>query len=310
MYIDTRSRKCPRVTLLMPVFDSSGFVAVAINAALAQTYGHIEIVVAPDDGETYLDLRRTFTSPQLRIIPPGAEKRTGPGPTRNRALDAASGEYLAMLDADDWIPPTYVEALMQVALQDGAAIAPTRYTRWDLAQAVRTPPVPSAQLSLTGFAQLLASMHPLIHRSLETGYDSGFAEDVVHDGIAIAKLGTVRVVESSAYFIRLREGSECNRGSEAERAIQAAYGQRIHQILNRPTELGMQALRREDREEFADLFRFRAYVSTEFSASSASCYNSWVAGREAALWDKFMSLKAQEGGMPLSRRDADTRQSA
>ncbi|HJV85393.1 MAG TPA: glycosyltransferase family 2 protein [Noviherbaspirillum sp.] len=281
------------MTLLIPVFESATYVGDAINAALSQTYGHIEIIIAPDDGDTYSQLRERFTTPQLRIIPPGVTRKTGAGPTRNRAINASTGEYFAMLDADDLIPPTYIEDLMKVALIEGAAIAPTRYTRWDVSEVVRVLPMHKAHLSLSGFAQLLASMHPLIHRSLETGYCAGFAEDVLHDGIAIARLGTIRVVDSVWYSGRVRTGSECNNGSNVEREIQAAYRYRIEQVLQRPTELGMQMLNREDRKDFVDLFRFRAFVSTAFSKSGAECYNTWVAGKEAALWDQFSIAKRQ-----------------
>jgi glycosyltransferase involved in cell wall biosynthesis len=292
MHIDTRTRKFPRVTLLIPVFDSAAYVAEAVTAALAQTYGHIEIIIAPDDGDTYRHLRNTFTSPQLRILPPGAKIKTGAGPTRNRAIDASSGEYFAMLDADDLIPPNYVEDLMRVAMVDGAAIAPTRYTRWDPNDVVRLPPVHKNHLSLSGFAQLAASMHPLVHRSLEPGFCGEFAEDVVRDGMVIAKLGTIRVVDSVSYCARLRKGSACNSGKNAEQKIQSAYKFRIEQILTRPTELGMQVLPWEDRKDFVNLFRFRAFVSAAFAKSSGNCYNAWIAGREADLWDEFTATKS------------------
>lgn len=288
-----KSRYCPRVTILIPVYDSAAFVADAISSSLAQTYGHVEIIVAPDDGDTYRHLRRTISSPQLRIIPPGTKPGSGAGPTRNRAIDASSGEYFAMLDADDLIPPNYIEELMKVAVVDGAAIAPTRYTRWDAADIVRVPPVHKGHLSLSGFAQLVASMHPLIHRSLETGYCSGFAEDVVHDGIAIARLGTVRVVDSVFYCCRLRDGSACNSGQDFEQEIQQTYRNRIDQILTRPTELGTHVLNWEARKDFANLFRFRAYVSEKFSNAKHDCYNAWVAGREAELWDEFTAIKEE-----------------
>jgi len=277
----------PRVSLLIPCYQSEGYVADAIRAALAQTYGHIEIIVAPDDGTTYQHLRATFKSPQIRIIQPGATAGTGAGATRNRALDASSGDYFAMLDSDDLIPKNYVEDLMKVAITDGAAIAPTRYIEWDSRRVIRTPPIHNRLLSLSGYGQLLASVHPLIHRSLEPGYVAGFAEDVVHDGTIIAKLGTVRVVRSASYELRIREGSACSSGPEEEARITAAYAERIRQILRQPTSIGVHGLSPLERNDFAELFRFRAMVSQEYAKSGAPGYNEWVAGCEASLWDDF-----------------------
>lgn len=292
MYANNKT-KYPRVTLLIPCFDARTYVGEAIQCALTQTYGHIEIIIAPDDGDTYQHLREKFKSPQLRIIPPGNNAQTGAGATRNRAIDASSGEYFAMLDADDRIPKNYIEELMRVAIVEGAALAPTRYVEWDGLELVRVPPIHNQLLSLSGFSQLLSSIHPLIHRSLEVGYCEGFAEDVIHDGTIIAKLGTIAVVNSVAYDLRLRSGSVCGSGADAELQIQKSYAQRIEQILMRPTEIGAQFLSHQDRQDFAELFRFRAMVSMEFSKNGASSYNEWVAGNEAALWDRFTSCQRQ-----------------
>lgn len=282
------SNKRPRVTILIPCFEASAYVGEAIQCALDQTYGHVEVVVSPDDGDTYIHLRETFKSPQLRIIAPSSTSGTGPGATRNRAIDASSGDYFTVLDADDLIPANYVEELMRVAMVEGAAVAPTRYVAWDSLDLVRAPPVPNKVLSLTGYSQLLSSIHPLVHRSLETGYPDGFAEDVVHDGTIIAKLGTITVVPSVAYSVRLRSGSACSSGADAELGIQRSYTKRIEQIRRSPTQLHLQSLSANDRRDFEELFRFRAMVSMLFSASGATCYNTWVAGNEARLWDQFM----------------------
>jgi glycosyltransferase involved in cell wall biosynthesis len=278
------------VSILIPCFHSQAYVGDAIRSALSQTYGHLEIIVAPDDGQTYTHLRETFKSPQILIIPPGPVPGSGAGATRNRAIDVASGDYITMLDSDDRIPTTYIADLMKVAMHEGAAIGTIRYLDWVTGRIVRTPPVHSRLLSLAGFGQLLASLHPLIHRSLEPGYVDGFAEDVLHDGIVIAKVGTIEVVQSAVYEARIRVGSISHDGAEAERKIQESYASLIGAILRRPTSIGVHCLSRVDREEFAQLFRFRAMASREFLQSGAASYDVWVAGREAGLWDQFTQM--------------------
>jgi len=284
------------VSILIPCYASQSYVSDAIHAALSQTYGHLEIIIAPDDGQTYTYLRDTFKTPQLRIIPPGPKRGTGAGATRNRAIDVASGEYLTMLDSDDVIAENYIADLMRVAMIEGAALGPIRYRDWESGNVIRVPPVFSHLLSLSGFGQLLASMHPLIHRSLEPGYVDGFAEDVIHDGHVIAKLGTIQVVKSAIYDARIRAGSTCNHGADGESAIQGMYQQRIEAILRSPTTLGLQSLSRTDRDDFAQLFRFRAMASRAYACSGYASYDQWVAGREAALWDQFMESGNADGG--------------
>ena len=284
--------KLPRVTLLVPCYQSSAYVDEAIGCALNQSYGHVETIVAPDDGKTYLELREKHSSPQLRIIAPGHISGTGAGAARNRALDASTGEFFAMLDADDLIGPNYIEDLMRVAVVEGAAIANTRYTAWDGHTVVRVPPLHKKTLSLSGLGQLAASVHPLVHRSLEVGYCGGFAEDVIHDGLILAKLQGISIVSTTEYTARIREGSLCNGDADdAEAKIQAAYHDRVDQILYRPTEIGAQVLSYHEREDFAELFRFRSFVSKLFSSSGGSCYNTWLAGKEASYWDEYNSSK-------------------
>ncbi|MYM34959.1 glycosyltransferase [Duganella sp. FT94W] len=289
----------PMVSILIPCYASQDYVGEAIQAALSQSYGHIEIIIAPDDGETYAYLRDMFKSPQLRIIPPGPKRGTGAGATRNRAIDVSTGEYLTMLDSDDVIPENYIADLMRVAMIEGAAVGPISYQDWESGNVIRVPPVFSPVLSLSGFGQLLASMHPLIHRSLEPGYVDGFAEDVIHDGHVIAKLGMIQVVKSAIYEARIRAGSTCNHGADREREIQAMYHQRIEAILRHPTSLGLQCLSRADRDDFARLFRFRAMASRAFARSGYASYDQWVAGCEAALWDQFMRTDIARGTLVI-----------
>lgn len=276
-----------RVTLLVPAYRAGAFAHEAVACALAQTYPQIEVIVAPDDGDAYRQLRERFDSPRLRILAPGATERTGAGAARNRAIDASTGDFFSALDADDLIPADYIERLMRVALVDGAAVAPLHYVDWRARRTLRVPPLPPDRITLDDFACSLASMHPLIHRSLECGYRAGFAEDVLHDGEIVVRLGSVRVVAEAPYRARVRSGSECHRGVDSEERIHAAYSQYAQDIERHPTRLGLQSLDGASRASFAALFRFRAMASAAFASSDALEYNAWVAGREAMLHARF-----------------------
>ena len=277
----------PRVTLLIPVYHAGAFAHEAVACAMAQTYPEIEVIVSPDDGDAYRHLRERFESPRLRILAPGAFERSGAGAARNRAIDASTGDFFTMLDADDLIPHDYIERLMPIALVDGAAVAPLHYVDWGARHTLRVPPLAGDRLTLDDFARSLGSMHPLIHRSLECGYRAGFAEDVLHDGEVIARLGAVRVVAGAPYRARVRYGSECHRSPGTEERIHAAYAQYAREIEHHPTRLGLHSLGRASRERFAALFRFRAMASAAFAHSAAPEYNAWVAGREALLHHTF-----------------------
>lgn len=92
--------KNPKVSIVIPVYRGSDFLAEAIDSALLQTYDNIEVVViddgSDDDGATqrvaklYGDKIRFFSKPN-----------GGVASALNRAIDEMSGDYFSWLSHDD-----------------------------------------------------------------------------------------------------------------------------------------------------------------------------------------------------------------
>jgi glycosyltransferase involved in cell wall biosynthesis len=89
----------PLVSILVPCYNASPYLAECLTSAIGQTYTNVEVIVV-DDGSTddSLALARTFESNRLRVI---AQANGGQAVALNTAIDAAQGEYLQFLDADD-----------------------------------------------------------------------------------------------------------------------------------------------------------------------------------------------------------------
>jgi glycosyltransferase involved in cell wall biosynthesis len=102
----------PLVTCVMTAFDDAAYVERAVASALAQTglpEGAVEIV-AVDDGSTdgTLEILESFGDP-VRVL---RQERRGPAVGMHRAIDAARGRFVSMLDADDeWLPHKLSRAL-------------------------------------------------------------------------------------------------------------------------------------------------------------------------------------------------------
>jgi len=92
-----------KVTVMMPVFNGSQFIAEAIETVRAQTFDDWELLVV-DDGSTdnTLEIVKTFADGRINIL---CQDHQGEGAARNTALRAAAGDYIAFLDADDWFLP-------------------------------------------------------------------------------------------------------------------------------------------------------------------------------------------------------------
>ncbi|MDD5559392.1 glycosyltransferase [Candidatus Methylomirabilis sp.] len=106
----------PRVTVLIPVYNRERYVATAIESILAQSFIDFELLLIDDastDGS--VEILRTYTTDsRVRLV--CNEQNLGIPRTRNRGIDLARGEYIAMLDSDDWAYPRRLEK--QVAFLD------------------------------------------------------------------------------------------------------------------------------------------------------------------------------------------------
>jgi glycosyltransferase involved in cell wall biosynthesis len=95
-------------SVVMPVWNKRPFLAQAMAGLLSQTWREFELI-AVDDGSTdgSLDLLRGFDDPRIRIF---TQPNAGPGPARNRGLEAARHDWIAFHDADDlWLPDHLAE---------------------------------------------------------------------------------------------------------------------------------------------------------------------------------------------------------
>lgn len=110
----------PRVSVVMPFFESARFIAEAIESVLAQRYDAWELLLV-DDGSTdgSAEIARAYAArhpDRIRCLEHPGRANRGPGAARNLGFRAARGELLAMLDADDVYLPNKLEE--QVALLD------------------------------------------------------------------------------------------------------------------------------------------------------------------------------------------------
>jgi succinoglycan biosynthesis protein ExoO len=96
----------PIVSVIMANHNGAAYLGEAIASVLAQTLDAIELIIA-DDASTddSLAIVRSLmaTDPRIRLV--AAQSNGGPARTRNRALDLARGDWIAIVDADDVIAP-------------------------------------------------------------------------------------------------------------------------------------------------------------------------------------------------------------
>lgn len=91
----------PLISVMMPAYNAEHSIAKALKSLQNQTYIFWECIVV-NDGSTDNTAKvvSSFNDSRIKLI--SLEKNMGRGYARQVALDHSSGEYIAMLDADDW----------------------------------------------------------------------------------------------------------------------------------------------------------------------------------------------------------------
>ena len=118
----------PLVSIVVPAFNVGRYLARCLDSLLAQTHRPLEIIVT-DDGssdDTAAVLRRyAHEHPEVHTV---TQLHRGLGPARNAALSVARGEFVAMVDADDWVDPDFITDLLRLAQDTGADVAACGFT--------------------------------------------------------------------------------------------------------------------------------------------------------------------------------------
>jgi glycosyltransferase involved in cell wall biosynthesis len=98
----------PKLSFIVLSYNYADLIGQTIHSILGQTVQDFEIVVVDDAStDASCDVIRSFADPRIRLLV--NERNLGGAGSYNRAVQAARGEYLVNLDADDWITPNKCE---------------------------------------------------------------------------------------------------------------------------------------------------------------------------------------------------------
>jgi glycosyltransferase involved in cell wall biosynthesis len=121
----------PRVSLGMPVFNGEKYLALTLDAILAQTYTDFEVVIS-DNGSTdsTQQICESYAAKDQRIKYRRNPKNIGIAPNFNRVFELSSGEYFKWTDYDDLLAPEFIAKCVEGLdrYPDAAVCFPK--TRW------------------------------------------------------------------------------------------------------------------------------------------------------------------------------------
>lgn len=102
----------PLISIVVPVYNVASYLRECLESILEQTYENLEVICVNDgstDGSLAILEEYRSRDSRVRVI---SKPNAGYGHTMNMGMDAATGDYLGIVESDDFIEPRMYEILM------------------------------------------------------------------------------------------------------------------------------------------------------------------------------------------------------
>ena len=114
------------VSIIMPSYNTGGFIADSIESVLAQTYTNWELIIVDDCSTDDTDaVIAHYCDSRIKYLK--NESNSGAAVSRNRALREATGKWIAFLDSDDIWHPEKLERQIRFMEETGYKFTYTDY---------------------------------------------------------------------------------------------------------------------------------------------------------------------------------------
>jgi glycosyltransferase involved in cell wall biosynthesis len=216
-------RPSPTVSVIIPAYNAAQWITDAVRSALAQSQAPHQVIVI-DDGSTdnTLELLALFAD-RITVV---SQPNRGVAAARNHALQLATGDYIAFLDADDlWHPRKLEFQLAALAQHPTTGVLGTRTFDCSTTQAQHAPAatvttIPLRQLCIKNY---LTTSSIMIRRDLARRvgeFDPSLQGPEDHDfWIRAAELAPVAILEAPLTGYRVVPGSLSRRATTMEHAV-------------------------------------------------------------------------------------------
>lgn len=117
------------ISVIIPVYNAKEWLPEALDSLLSQSYTEFEAILVDDgsvDGSSDICRKYCHKDSRFQLI---SQQNSGVSAARNAGIDAARGEWITFMDADDVMPPDALSVLMEHARDSGAGIVAGKYIR-------------------------------------------------------------------------------------------------------------------------------------------------------------------------------------
>lgn len=90
-----------KVSVIIPTHNSEKYILECINSVINQTYKNLEIIIIDDKStDDSVKLIKSIKDKRIKLIE--LERNSGAAITRNKGIEASTGDYICFLDSDDY----------------------------------------------------------------------------------------------------------------------------------------------------------------------------------------------------------------
>ncbi|MBE5831462.1 MAG: glycosyltransferase family 2 protein [Butyrivibrio sp.] len=120
-----------KVSVIVPAYNAHDTLARCLGSLVHQTLENIEIIVVNDASkdDTWEIMKRCESQFPDKVTIINSGINSGPGGARNIGIDASTGEYIGLVDADDYVAATMYEKLYEQAEKNKTDIADCGFYR-------------------------------------------------------------------------------------------------------------------------------------------------------------------------------------
>ena len=104
----------PLISVIVPVYNTEKYLYRCVESICNQTYRNLEIILVDDgstDGSGAICDQLSGEDDRIRVI---HKENEGASAARNTGLDLAKGEYIGLVDSDDYISTDMYEKLFEL----------------------------------------------------------------------------------------------------------------------------------------------------------------------------------------------------
>ena len=114
------------VSIIMPNYNGEKYLKETIDSVISQTYQNWELIIADDCSTDHsLEIIEQYEDNRIRVIV--SEENCGAAVSRNKAIAAANGRWIAFLDSDDLWNENKLSLQLKFMCEENCAFSFTHY---------------------------------------------------------------------------------------------------------------------------------------------------------------------------------------